>query len=143
MASLNTSQNQNQSQSGISSQTDTWANWLSAAKEKAKDFAGKAQDAVEIASNKIATSPTINTIIDKASIIQQKYQAEVSSSILQGVESQKLRGRKELDLTYITENLICMAYPADPQKKGNNYMDANDINAVSIHMLIKIIIVVF
>jgi protein-tyrosine phosphatase len=121
----------------------SWGEWLEGAKNKTKEFAGKAQEMAEIAS-KVAQEKAIE-LAKQAQEMRQNYDMEITSSIMNTINgqstpntngkgapsaSQRAPKKSVLDLVYVTENLVSMAFPYDPKKPGNAE-GGNDINAVS------------
>lgn len=106
-----------------------WGGWLN----QAKEFAGKAQ---KLAHEKATV------LVEKAAEIRQNYDMEVATSLLMSTigspplntETPKKTKNinKELDLIYITENIIAMAHPVDPSDRSEGSGESgNDINMVS------------
>eukprot|EP01039_Chlorochromonas_danica_P000735 gene736-799_t len=116
-----------------------WGGWLSAA----KDFANKAQEMAESVSK--VTQEKALQIVKQAQEIQKNYDLEVATSIFTASQSNHVDSRGEevirltkadlsrLDMTYITENILAMAFPRDMTKPGN-YEECNDINVVAAYL---------
>ena len=120
--------------------SSSWGEWLEGARIKTKEFADKAQEMAEIAS-KVAHERATE-LAKQANEMRQNYDMELASSILTTINGPaqtnpnqkrtvKLAPRKSiLDLVYVTENLVSMAFPYDPKKPGNAE-GGNDINVVA------------
>jgi tensin len=117
----------------------SWSEWFDEAKSKTKEFREKAQVFGEIAS-KIAHDKATE-IARQAIEISEKYDLEVTrnaiiSKIGGPVDTTTneintgLRNRSVLDLVYVTENLISMAFPRD-LKKCKKSEGGNDIQIIS------------
>jgi C2 domain of PTEN tumour-suppressor protein len=119
----------------------TWGDWFEGARIKTKELAEKAQEMAEVAS-KVAHEKATE-LAKQANEMRQNYDMELTSSIMTTINgpsesAQNARGtpiksppkKSVLDLVYVTENLVSMAFPYDPKKPGNAE-GGNDINAVS------------
>ena len=116
----------------------TWGEWFEGAKIKTKELAEKAQVMAE-AATKVAQEKAIE-LAKQANDLRQEYDMQLTSSILSTLTGPEVKGggsthqnppRKSiLDLVYITENLVSMAFPFDPKKPGNTE-GGNDINTVA------------
>eukprot|EP01038_Epipyxis_sp_PR26KG_P006969 gene6969-9528_t len=124
--------------------------WLSVAQNQAKEFAQKAQELAESAT-KIA-SEKASEISKQATELRQNYDVELATSILMSTiggpnelntkantavnnkkSNSNLRSNmNELDLDYITENVISMAFPYDPTTSTADQI-GNDINVVAAY----------
>ena len=108
-----------------------WGNWFAAAQSHAKEFVGKAQEIAEIASK--ATQEQASNFAKHAAELRQNYDMEVATSILMstvgGPVDSSFPGNhtnakptkmnfKDLDLVYVTENLMAMAFPFDRPAKA-------------------------
>ena len=121
--------------------SSTWGEWFEGARIKTKELAEKAQELAEVAT-KVAHEKATE-LAKQANEMRQSYDMELASSILTTINGQSdstpiARGnvnqqspkKSVLDLVYVTENLVSMAFPYDPKKPGNAE-GGNDINAVS------------
>jgi hypothetical protein len=135
-----------------STQTNSYWSWWEQAKEKAqiqaKELASKAQILAEQAS-KVAHEKA-SELANKAQEMRQNYDFETASQVLmnslaappldsmqQNKEHGKLRQvpRAPLDLIYLTENIVAMAFPVDfSNLKPGNQKTGNDIRAVSLFL---------
>ena len=121
----------------------SWGEWFEGAKVKTKEFAEKAQIMAEAAS-KVAQEKAIE-LGKQANEMRQNYDMELTSSILSTITAPASANsnstgndgthrppprKSVLDLVYVTENLVSMAFPYDPKKPGNSE-GGNDINIVS------------
>lgn len=131
--------------------------WWEQAKElaqvQAKELAVKAQELAEQATKVAQEKATV--IANKAQEIRQNYDFETASQVLMssltappldghnlhtsGNEGNKTHSNKPsapkapLDLIYITENIVAMAFPVDHSKPGPQTV-GNDIRAVSLFL---------
>ena len=118
----------------------TWSSWFEKAQVQAKEIASKAQVYAEIARE---------AAIVKANEIRENYDIDSATTILMSSigaapqldaasepqpatpsKSKSITKINQLDLVYVTENVIAMAFPFDPKKPGNAE-GGNDINAVA------------
>lgn len=123
--------------------TRTWSGWFEQAQSQAKEIATKAQSIAETAGK---------AVVVKANELRENYDIDTATTILMSTlgtasnldavsEPQASTPSKQksaiklnqLDLVYVTENVIAMAFPFDPKKPGNAE-GGNDINAVSIFL---------
>ena len=134
----------------------TWGDWFAQAQTQAVEIAVKAQELTEIATK--AAQEKAKDLATQANEMRQNYDMELAASIFMttigaptmdsnnkgsdqkaSVLSSTSGGggaRKNpmlLDLVYVTENLIAMAFPYDPKKPGNS-QGGNDIRVVSSFM---------
>lgn len=126
--------------------SNSWGGWFSNIQENAKVLAARTQEAA-LATSKIVQEKAV-TLAERANEMRQNYDMEVATSILMstvgasdgsvvGGESEKRAETKtrstKLDLAYVTENLISMAFPYDADKLLNNATieAGNDIDVVS------------
>ena len=126
----------------ILTMSGTWGEWFEGAKVKTKEFAEKAQVIAEAAS-KVAQEKAVE-LAKQANEMRQSYDMELASSIMttisgptntntnnkKGPAANQAPRKSVLDLVYVTENLVSMAFPYDPKKPGNAE-GGNDINIVS------------
>lgn len=119
--------------------------WLSAAQTQALQFAAKAQESIEVAS-KIAQDHAA-VVAQEAVELAKKYELEKASSIFMGTvgtteglksagmtEEEAIRFKEKLnnlDVVYITENILNMGFPYDPRKNPKQAVLGNDISAVA------------
>jgi hypothetical protein len=125
-------------QSGTqSSATPNYWGWFEQATQNVKEFAEVAGKVVQEKSA---------ALVKQAEEYRQNYDMEVATSILMGtvggpvdINGNPIRpskgkltkqAMKELDLTYVTENIISMSFPCDFSKPGSN-QTGNDIDVVS------------
>jgi tensin len=146
---------------------DFWGSWFSTAKQQALELASKAQELAESA-GKVAQEQASN-IVKQAQELRENYDLEVATSILMStvggpinpngaptpsasIDQIKLTKAdlSQLDMIYVTENLISMAFPRDKaalalngnQKMASTAGDAegggpdegNDINVVAAYL---------
>lgn len=118
--------------------TDYWGGWFTAAQNQAKEFAQKAHELAETAS-KLAQEKAAE-FAQQASEMRTNYDSEVASSILgtnvatsgQPTQRNLITDIDKLDLSYVTENMISMAFPFDPKKpSAATQQVGNDINTVA------------
>eukprot|EP01034_Spumella_vulgaris_P025119 gene25119-31536_t len=117
--------------------------WLGAAQQQAKEFAEKAHEFAEIASK--ATHEQAAYLAKQASELRQNYDMEVATSILMSTVGGPVDSTfnppthatkmnfKDLDMVYITENILAMAFPFDRSKPGNKD-NGNDINVIATYL---------
>lgn len=120
-----------------------WGGWL----ESAKEFAGKAQEMAEVAS-RVAQEKALE-IAKQAEEASKNYDFEKATSILMGTvggpidtrEHAPARKQKslkealeELDMCYVTENVISMAFPYDFDNPRNANKVGNDIDILAALM---------
>lgn len=115
-------------------QQQSWSEWFEETKEKAQLMAETAQ--------KIATEKTAE-LTKQAKELTDNYDLEYSRKlILKTIGSPTADSKTQqninqpprksfFDLTYITENLIAMAFPYESNDKHANMEGGNDINIVS------------
>jgi hypothetical protein len=131
-------QNKNQAGGGY------W-DWLNIAKTQALEIASKAQVMAQEAT-KVAQEKAV-FIAKQAQEIRESYDLEVATSILMSTvgnppESQKKSKEikltaavlRELDMVYITENLIAMGFPKDLENPTSAEVEGNDINVVAAYL---------
>lgn len=113
--------------------------------DSASKFADKAQEIAEIA--RISASEKANILVQQANDIRINYDVEAATNILMSTigatpfqnistESSGFNNNiktSELDLTYITENVVAMAFPYDINKAKKGDV-GNDINVVSAYL---------
>eukprot|EP01031_Cornospumella_fuschlensis_P029186 gene29185-35224_t len=123
----------------------TWGDWFAAAKFQALDLASKAQVMAEQAT-KVAQEKAI-LLAKQAQEMQNNYDISVATSMIYGnspASSNQSAGNQnnfkltredlsKLDFTYITDNIIAMAFPQDKSLPGN-HEDCNDINVVAAYL---------
>ena len=114
--------------------TDFWG-WISTAQQNVKQFA-------EVAGK--VTQEKAAQLVKQAEEMRQNYDMELATSILMGtvggpvdprasVPHEKKLTRKavqELDMTYVTENIISMSFPCD-FVSGKGTQTGNDIDVVA------------
>eukprot|EP00428_Durinskia_dybowskii_P079327 CAMPEP_0170449960 /NCGR_PEP_ID=MMETSP0117_2-20130122/51522_1 /TAXON_ID=400756 /ORGANISM="Durinskia baltica, Strain CSIRO CS-38" /LENGTH=702 /DNA_ID=CAMNT_0010711235 /DNA_START=35 /DNA_END=2140 /DNA_ORIENTATION=+ len=115
--------------------TDYWG-WLSTAQKNMKDF-------VEVAGK--VTQEKAAALVKHAEDMRQNYDMELATSILMSTVggpvdsraqaaglSKKLTKQavRELDMTYVTENIMTMSFPCDFES-GKGTQSGNDIDVVS------------
>lgn len=111
----------------------SWSGVMQIASAHAKDLSAKAQEFGEIAKQKA------QELADKAREMEVEKAADMIMSFGTGVPGEAARSpkkrlpRKDLDLHYITENVISMAFPYDYTKPGA-VQGGNDIDLVSLFM---------
>lgn len=123
---------------GNASDSGYWG-WLSAAKSSALELASKAQELAETAS-KVAQEKAIE-IANKAKELKQNYDMEASTMFVPAGTRTAATGEykltkedlRQLDMTYITENVIAMAFPRDYSLPGSQE-ECNDINVVAAYL---------
>lgn len=122
----------------------TYWSWF---ENNAKGLASKAQEIASVTSQAAAEKAAV--LAKQANDFRQNYDMEVATSILmssigvspldgevQSAPSSHYNNKKsalntnQLDLIYVSENLIGMAFPYDPKQPGHA-QGGNDINAVS------------
>jgi tensin len=117
----------------------SWGEWFEEAKSKTKEFGDKAHVLAEIAT-KIAQEKGIE-IARQARELSEKYDLELARNAIMSkiggpVDTSTTemgngqRNKSVLDLVYVTENLISMAFPRD-FKKSKHSEGGNDIEIVS------------
>ena len=116
--------------------TDYWG-WFATAQQNVKEFA---EVATKVVQEKAAA------LVVQAEEIRQTYDMEMTTSILMstvggpidpnGIQPKNSAGKltkqavKDLDLTYVTENIISMSFPCDFSKSGGT-KSGNDIDVVA------------
>ena len=109
--------------------------WFATAQQNVKEFA---ENATKVAQEKAAE------LVKQAEEMRQNYDMELATSILMGTVGGPIdpngvpkndgkltkQAMKDLDLTYVTENIISMSFPCDFSKK-NGTQTGNDIDVVS------------
>lgn len=123
---------------------DYWNSWLNTA----KDLATKAQELAETA-GKVAQEHATH-IVKQAQELRENYDLEVATSILMSTVGGPLTPNahpsghpdqikltkadlSQLDMIYVTENIISMAYPIDKSIPSTN-KEGNDINIVAAYL---------
>lgn len=115
---------------------NSWGSWWEEKSKQAKLLASQAQEAASEVTKKYELDKHASSIISGIS--------EISAAATETLkEAQKEVAKKEkkpvdvesLDFTYITENIVAMAFPFDPAKK--KMKGGNDINLVSQYMAEK------
>lgn len=103
--------------------------WLEQASKQANDIVIQAQNvASEITKHANELKENYNLEVQKSILlsVETQQQQQIHSKILLPRENTKL---EEIDLNYITENIISMGYPYDPRKvmniKGNRIDDVS------------------
>ncbi len=146
-----------------STSSDYWGSWFSTAKQQALELATKAQELAENA-GKVAQEQATN-IVKHAQELRENYDLEVATSILMSTVGGPINPNgnptptaidmkltkadlSQLDMIYVTENLISMAFPRDKTKAVSNVAlsavpmgeseggpeEGNDINVVAAYL---------
>lgn len=119
---------------------DYWG-WLTTAQQNVKEF-------VEVAGK--VTQEKAALLVKQAEEMRQNYDMELATSILMGTVGGPIdptghpvplrRGGKltqqaikDLDMTYVTENIISMSFPCDFES-GKGTQSGNDIDVVSVFL---------
>jgi hypothetical protein len=108
---------------------NSWVNWWEQTSKQAKSLASQAQEAATEVSKKYELDKHASTLISGISEI-----STVATETLKEVKKEAAKQNAEkkpvdietLDFTYVTENIIAMAFPFDPKKrkmKGGNNID--------------------
>jgi hypothetical protein len=137
------------------SSNDYWGGWLSVAKTQAAQFAARAKEIADTASKVAQEQATL--IARQAQEIRENYDLDAATSILMNTvggpvqaptaprDPNNIRLTKsdlsQLDMIYITENVIGMAFPRDlsqPRRQSaaadEQMGDGNDINVVAAYL---------
>lgn len=120
----------------------SWGSWFASAQQQAAELALKAQENFEIA-KKIAQEKAAE-LAKQAEDMRQHYDLEVATSILMGTvggpvgadsitKKKDKQSFKDLDLVYVTENVISMAFPCDFTKNAGT-QTGNDIDVVAAYL---------
>lgn len=127
-------------QSGKGPATDYWG-WFATAQQNVKVFA---ENAGKVAQEKAAA------LVKHAEEMRQNYDMELATSILMGTVGGPIdpngvnpnskapvkltrEAVQQLDMNYVTENIISMSFPCDFSKKGGTQA-GNDINIVAAYL---------
>lgn len=116
--------------------------WFNVAKSQAIELAAKAQELAETA-GKVAQEKAV-ILAKQAQEIRENYDFDTATSILMGTVGGPIHNPKmqpttvkltkaelsQLDMVYITENMIAMAFPKEPEHLESS-QDGNNINVVS------------
>ena len=129
--------------SGGSTPKRTWMEWAKETQEKTKELVAQAQEiakpaleAAQVKAKELAKQANTNLqnvdINELRSTILKTIGGPSDTSVDGNSASKLKRSPKKnvLDLVYVTENLISMAFPFDPKKPGNAE-GGNDINIIS------------
>jgi hypothetical protein len=120
-----------------SATNNVWGGWLN----QAKEFAEKAKQMAEVGAKMAQERAAI--LAEKAVEMRQNYDMEVATSVLMNTMGSPALNRdstpqknknvnKELDLIYVTQNIIAMAHPVDPKSPSSSSGEGgNDINMVA------------
>ena len=113
---------------------NSWGSWWEHTSKQAKSLASQAQEAAVGVTKKYELDKHANTLVKGIAEI-----STVASDTLKEVknEAKKNAEKKEVDLslldfTYVTENVIAMAFPYDPDKR--KIKGGNNINSVSHYL---------
>jgi hypothetical protein len=117
---------------------NSWGSWWEQTSKQAKNLATQAQEAATEVGKKYELDKHASTLISGISEIStvatetfKEAQKEVAKK---NAEKQPV-DVETLDFTYITENIVAMAFPYDPEKR--KMKGGNNINLVSQYMLEK------
>lgn len=120
------------STSANSTPVRTWGSWWESTQNQAKELATKAS-VIAVEATKVAQEKATE-IANKAAELRQNYDLDVATSILStlspALKPNQPPSKAPLDLVYITENIVAMAFPTDTSK--HNSTPGNDIRAVSL-----------
>ena len=132
----------------------TWKGWFQESAAAAGEAAKQAQETAAIHAEKLSKAAIeakkaalehADKLVEQANEFRQNYDMQLATSVLMtsmgatplSSSSMPSSNKKtpggspiQLDLEYITENVIAMAFPYDPKKPGNA-QGGNDINAVA------------
>lgn len=128
------------------SESNGYWGWFATAKAQAIEFAAKAQELAETA-GKVAQEKATQ-IAKQAQEIGESYDLETATSVLMSTVGGPIPHSKstkpeiikitkadlsQLDMIYVTENIIAMAFPREPQQL-NSSQDGNNIDIVSTYL---------